>query len=94
MNLEFYKTKVSEDNPLAAAACRIAKKLLKIEEEPFFSKTVDEESKGHVVKKQLRCAVSSCFDKQNICCKECDIKKCRYKCNFIDKEVCEHQFIK
>jgi hypothetical protein len=29
----------------------------------------------------------------NICCKECSIKNCRYKCNFFDKEVCEHKYI-
>lgn len=53
---------------------------------------MDKESDAYVVKKQLRCTISGCFDKDNICCKACDIrKKCRFKCNFIDKEECEHQ---
>jgi hypothetical protein len=29
----------------------------------------------------------------SICCKECNIKNCRYKCDFIDREVCEHEYI-
>lgn len=68
-------------------------RLFKLGNEPFLSTNVDEASKGHVARKQLRCAISSCFDMGNICCKECSIKNCRYKCNFIDKEVCEHKYI-
>ena len=91
MNFEFYKTKDSKYNPVIAIACGIVKRLFAIEKGPFFNKEMDYESNGHIVKKLLRCTISSCFDKNNICCKVCDIKKCRYKCNFIDKDVCEHQ---
>lgn len=76
---------------LITAACGMAKRLLASEKGVFFSVGMDEKSSKYVVRKQLRCAISSCFDKNNICCKVCDIKKCRYKCNFLDKEVCEHQ---
>lgn len=41
-----------------------------------------------------RCGNSGCLDKNDICCKACDIEKCRYKCEFIDMEVCEHQYLK
>ena len=66
----------------------IAKRLFKTGNKSFYNKSMDERSNGQVVKKQLKCAISSCFDKQNICCKECNIKGCRYKCNFIDNEAC------
>ncbi len=93
MNLELYKTSNPKGNTVIAVVYGAAKRLFRIEEEPLSDKEMDEGSNGRIVKKQLRCAVSGCFDKDNICCKECDIKKCRFKCNFIDKEVCEHQFI-
>jgi len=51
-------------------------------------------SNGQGVKVQLRCSSSGCFDMHNICCKACGIKKCRYKCNYIDSEICEYQYIK
>ncbi len=57
----------------------------------FSNECMDKEPNEPVAKKQIRCAISGCFDKYDICCKECDIKNCRYKCNFIDREVCEHQ---
>jgi uncharacterized protein YutE (UPF0331/DUF86 family) len=76
-----------------ALAAEIARALHKKVEQLFFNEEMDNMSSYYVVKKQLRCAVSSCFDKYNICCKACDIKKCRYKCNFINKEVCEHERI-
>lgn len=41
-----------------------------------------------------RCGNSGCLDKNDICCKACDIEKCRYKCDFLDLEVCEHQYLK
>lgn len=93
MNLEFIKTRNSKANSAVAMVCEAAKRLFRIEEEPFNGEKMDGGSNGHIVKGQLRCAVSGCFDKDNICCKECDIKKCRYKCNFVDKDVCEHQFM-
>ncbi|MHB1394747.1 MAG: hypothetical protein ACYCYE_17110 [Clostridia bacterium] len=91
MNLKLNKTKYSKRNPVMSIAYEIVKNLFTIERESFFIKKMDNESNGHIVKKQLRCTISSCFDMHNICCKVCDIKKCRYKCNFIDKEECEHQ---
>ena len=62
-------------------------------EELGFNKKLDEVSKKQKEIILLRCAASSCFDKYNICCKACDIKNCRYKCNFLDKKVCEHQYM-
>ncbi|MEA4846868.1 MAG: hypothetical protein VB106_06505 [Clostridiaceae bacterium] len=91
MDLEFYKVKNPRGGRTIFAVCGTVKGLFKNEEKPVYDKEMDEKSNRNVVKKQLRCAISSCFDKQDICCKECDIKNCRYKCNFIDKEVCEHQ---
>ena len=41
-----------------------------------------------------RCGNSGCLDKNDICCKACDIEKCRYKCDFLDKEICDHQYLK
>lgn len=70
---------------------RAVKKIRNSAERRLYVGNMDDASNGQTVKKQLRCAISSCFDKNNICCKECDIKSCRYKCNFIDQEVCEHQ---
>lgn len=93
MNLDYYRTKNVKHNPVISIAYRIIERLFMIDARPLLSKKVDDESNGRAVEKQLRCAVSGCFDKYNICCKACDIKKCRYKCNHIDEEVCEHQFI-
>ncbi len=73
-------------NSMIYNACKIARKL-------FTANEKDEKSNGHVVRKCLRCDISSCFDMGNICCKECSIKNCRYKCNFADKENCEHKYI-
>lgn len=42
----------------------------------------------------LRCGNSGCLDKNDICCKACDIEKCRYKCDFLGMEICEHQYLK
>ena len=67
-------------------ACEIARKLFTVNEK-------DEKSNGRVVRKCFMCDISSCFDMGNICCKECSIKNCRYKCNFADKENCEHKYI-
>ena len=92
MNWDCYTTRNIEHIPEVSIVSRIGKRLFMMVEELGFNKNVDEQSNGHEVKKQLRCAISGCFDKDNICCKQCDIKKCRYKCNFVDKEVCEHQF--
>lgn len=83
---------IFEQNSMISIAYGVVKRFFAIGERSFFSKNADEEPNGHIVEKQLRCTVSSCFDKQNICCKACDIKNCRYKCNFMDKEVCEHEF--
>ncbi len=91
MNSEYYKSEREKRNPIIVLVKKLIWILRKKAEQLFFSRKVDKESNGHIVEKQLRCAISSCFDKNNICCKACDIKKCRYKCNFIDKEVCEHQ---
>ena len=73
-------------NSMISNACEIARKLFTTDEK-------DGKSSGHVVRKLLRCAISSCFDMGNICCKECGIKNCRYKCNYADKEACEHKYI-
>lgn len=80
-------------NAATAIAYGIIERLSERKEEPLSDTDIDDKSNGHIVKRQLRCAVSGCFDMDNICCKDCYIKNCRYKCNFIDKEVCEHQFI-
>jgi hypothetical protein len=61
------------------------------EDGPFYRYGMDKESNGHNVKKSLRCTISGCFDKYNICCKACDIKKCRYKCNHMHEEECKYQ---
>lgn len=79
-------------NSMISIACGVARRLFIIGGRGFFCENVDAESNGHVMKKQLRCAISTCFDKGSICCKVCDIKNCRYKCNFIDKVVCENQY--
>lgn len=79
-------------NPMISAACAAVKRLFAIDESCFSIKNMDEESSGHTVEKQLKCAVSSCLDMGSICCKECNIRDCRYKCDFVDKEVCNHQF--
>ena len=86
--------KNSSQNPVMSISYLIKEGFFMITGKPFFNKNMDGESKEYEVKKLLRCAVSGCFDKHNICCKACDIKKCRYKCNFVDKEVCEHQYLK
>ena len=93
MNWDYYSTRDTGHNPETPVFSRIGKRLSMIIEELGFSKKVDEPSNGHEVKELLRCASSSCFDKGNICCKACDIKKCRYKCNFSNQKVCEHQFM-
>lgn len=80
-------------NSMITNACGIARKLFTVNERGIFIKNRDKKSNGHVVKKCLRCDISSCFDMGNICCKECSIKNCRYKCNFADKENCEHKYI-
>ncbi len=91
MSSEYYKSEIKKKNSVITTAEKLMHTLQKRVERLFFSRKVDEGSNGHIVKTQLRCTISSCFDKNNLCCKVCDIKKCRYKCNFIDKEVCEHQ---
>lgn len=80
-------------NSMVSVACQVARKLFTIDAECFFAENMDEESNGHVVGKPLKCVISSCFDMGSICCKECNIKNCRYKCDFIDREVCEHEYI-
>ena len=93
MSLDNYVTKNAGQNPSISVVCESVEKLFIVAETPLPSKPMDDVSNGQAVESPLRCAISSCFDKGNICCKACDIKKCRYKCNFIDKKVCEHQFI-
>ncbi|KUO76233.1 MAG: hypothetical protein APF77_24055 [Clostridia bacterium BRH_c25] len=90
--MDFYKIKDSKRNPVLSIAYGLAERLFMITGGSSNGKNVDKESNEGEVKKQLRCAISGCFDKDNICCKACDIKKCRFKCNFMDKEVCEHQY--
>lgn len=89
----YYKIESGRRNPTMALAGEIARALHKKVELLFFSEGMDNMSKGDNVKKQLRCAVSGCFDKHNICCKACDIKGCRFKCNFIKEEICKHQYL-
>ena len=91
MRSEFYKSKYGRQNPIITISEKFIWTLRKLVERLLYSKKADKESDGQTVKRQLRCTISSCFDKNNICCKVCDIKKCHYKCNFMDKEVCEHQ---
>lgn len=91
MGSEYYKSESEKRVPEMTILEVLVYSSRKLVERLFFSKKADKESDGHTVKKQLRCTISSCFDKNNICCKVCDIKKCHYKCNFMDKEVCEHQ---
>jgi hypothetical protein len=91
MGSEYYKCESEKQGPDMTSVEMLIYSLRKLVERLFLSKKADKEVNGHIVKNQLRCAISSCFDKNNICCKVCDIKKCRYKCNFIDTEVCEHQ---
>lgn len=93
MNLELYNIRNLKVKSAIVIICGVVRKLFILEDTLSNNSKMDEESNTYVVKKQLRCAISGCFDKNNICCKECDIKKCRYKCNFIDKDICEHQFI-
>lgn len=71
--------------------CSVEKALVIREDGPLYRIGVDKESNGHNVKKLLRCTISGCFDKYNICCKACDIKKCRYKCNHMDEKECKYQ---
>ncbi|MGI6586402.1 MAG: hypothetical protein GX301_09980 [Gracilibacteraceae bacterium] len=78
-------------NPAISAACAAVKRLFTIDGRCFSIKNMDEKSDGHVVEKQLKCAVSSCLDMGSICCKECSIRNCRYKCDYVDKEICNHQ---
>lgn len=87
----YYKIESGKRNPTIALAGRIAKILGKRVEQLFFNEAAYEGPDKNPVKKQLRCTISTCFDMQNICCKACDIKKCRYICNYIDKVECEHQ---
>jgi len=91
MDSGYYKSDETDTNTLVSTYKRLERKLREYLGLFFFGKKMDDRSDGQIVKKQLRCTISSCFDKNNICCKTCDIKKCRYKCNFMDKEVCEHQ---
>lgn len=58
------------------------------------NENMDMQSNGQKVKVMLRCSSSGCFDMHNICCKSCVIGKCRYKCNFLDSETCEYQYMK
>jgi len=92
--LDFYKLKDTKKGLVISIACGIMERLFMMCGKSYLNNDMDVTSSKPEVKKQLRCAISGCFDKDNICCKACDIKKCRYKCNFIDKEVCEHQYIK
>ncbi|MGE5633313.1 MAG: helix-turn-helix transcriptional regulator [Caulobacteraceae bacterium] len=87
----YYKLESGQRNPTIALAGRLAKILGNKVELLFFNDNMDKTSNGHMVKEQLRCAISGCFDKYNICCKVCDIKNCNYKCNFINDKECKHQ---
>jgi len=91
MNSEYYKSEIRKKGNILSRAVRLIRTLCGRVEQLLFSRKLEKEPNDHTMKKQLRCTISSCFDKHNICCKVCDIKKCRYKCNFIDKEECEHQ---
>ncbi len=93
LNSNCCKEDDSRYNSSESKVVKALKKMKQAAEQRLYVGKVDITSRGQSVKKQLRCAISSCFDKNNICCKECDIKNCRYKCNFIDKEVCEHQYL-
>ena len=85
------KTGCESYTPMRSTGYIMAEELLVRERKSFFITKTDKESNPYIVKKQLRCSISGCFDKYNICCKACDIKKCRYKCNYMDKEECEYQ---
>jgi len=90
--LLFYnEIKIIKYNTSISVVYTILERLFITWEDSFSIKWMDNKSKRHIVESPLRCAISGCFEKGNICCKSCDIKKCRYKCNFIDKAVCEHQ---
>lgn len=91
MDQESHKAANIKGNTVLYPVWRIIKIFLRIKEESLSNSKLDARSNGHIVKKRLRCAISGCFDMDTICCKECNIKKCMYKCNFIDREVCEHQ---
>lgn len=91
--MDFYKIGNSKQNPVIYIAYEIVRRLFMAAGKALPDKYMDDGSNKYEVKKLLRCAISNCFDKGNICCKACDIKKCRYKCNFIDNEICEHQYI-
>lgn len=91
MNCSLGKARIIKESYAIPMVFGIVKRMFKTVYKSYHNKSMDERSNGHVVKKQLKCAVSSCFDRQDICCKECNIKGCRYKCNYLDKEVCEHQ---
>lgn len=78
-------------NSFITALCLMASGLLESGEKSVFNENEDDGSNGLIVQKQLKCTISTCFDMGNTCCKECEIKTCRYKCNYADKEICEHQ---
>lgn len=94
MNWNCYEEKKSKNTSKESAFARIGKKLSKSAVELGFSNKMDIQSNEQKAKVLLRCSVSGCFDMHNICCKACGIKKCRYKCNFLDKEICEHQYMR
>lgn len=88
----YYRSKYPKRYPGLLIAYEVLRNLFSINVGHKFSLNKDDKSKKNIMERQLRCAASGCFDKADICCKECDIKTCRYKCNFMDKEACEHQF--
>lgn len=92
LNRDYYEIKNLKHKSVISVVCRISKRLFAIAERSLLNEKLDGESNVHVVQKQIKCAVSSCLDKHTTCCKACDIKKCRYKCNYADKKVCEHQY--
>lgn len=92
MSAESCKAAYERRKSEISADYRLAGGLAVKERKTLFGIEMDIESNGHNVKKQLKCTISSCFDKNNTCCKACDIrKKCRFRCNFLDMEECPHQ---
>jgi hypothetical protein len=93
MNLQIFSSRTLGYNLLVFNALEYAKKFFAMGAKQQMRNNMDNMSDAHEIKKQLRCSISGCFDKDNLCCKACDIKNCRYKCNNLHKKVCENQFV-
>lgn len=94
LNWNCYKEAKTEEVSRESVFARIGRKLSGSAAELGFNSNMDITSNKQKVKVLLRCSASGCFDMHNICCKACGIKKCRYKCNFLDKEICEYQYMR